>query len=209
MVYMSDLRDEKKLWQKGYKRIACFDEAGRGSLAGPVVAAVVIAKPGIKKIKGVKDSKKLTPQKREEIYKLIIKSHSLEWAVGVVSEKVIDKINIKNAAELAMVRALKKISTKGGEKKPDFLIIDGNHISAKGLKSFNYKLIVNGDDKVFSCSCASIIAKVTRDDLLKKADKLYPHYGFFRNKGYGTKFHKKNIKKYGICKIHRKSFKCK
>jgi len=211
-----DLREEKKLWKKGFKRIACLDEAGRGPLAGPVTAAVVIIKMSKSNLKskilnlkfnfkGIRDSKKLTPKKREEFYKLIVKSPFLEWGIGRVSERVIDKINIKNAAELAMEKALKNLEKKV-TKKADFLIIDGNQLKNLKLKTYNLKLIVKGDEKVFSCAAASIIAKVTRDRIMRRYHKKYPQYGFLKHKGYPTKFHFKMLKKYGPCKIHRKTF---
>jgi ribonuclease HII len=203
------LREEKKLWKKGIKRVVCLDEAGRGPLAGPVVAAAVSiianCKLQISKFKDLRDSKKLTPKKREEFYKIITKNPQIKWGIGIVLEKIIDKINIKNAAELAMEKALKNLERKM-EKKADFLIIDGNHINSKNLKARSYKLIIKGDEKVFSCAAASIIAKVTRDKIMEKYAKKYPKYGFEIHKGYPTKFHLKMLKKYGPCKIHRKSF---
>jgi ribonuclease HII len=203
------LKEEKKLWRKGIKRVVGLDEAGRGPLAGPVVAAAISiianCKLEILKFKDLKDSKKLTPKKREDFYKIITKNPQIEWGIGIVSEKVIDKINIKNAAELAMEKALKNLERKM-KKKADFLIIDGNHINSKNLKSRSYKLIVKADEKVFSCALASILAKVTRDKIMKRYSKKYPEYGFEIHKGYPTKFHLKMLKKYGPCKIHRKSF---
>ncbi len=200
---MANLREEKKLWKKGFKRVACLDEAGRGPLAGPVVAAAVFilkTKYQIKDIKP-KDSKKLSPKKREEFYQVFTRNPNIEWGIGRVSEKMIDRINIKNAAELAMEKALEKLKVR-----PDFLIIDGNHLNSKKLKTKNYKLIVKADEKVFSCAIASIIAKVTRDRIMMRYHKKYPRYGFDKHKGYPTKYHLKMLKKYGPCKIHRKSF---
>jgi len=204
-----NLREEKKLWRKGYKRVAGLDEAGRGPLAGPVVAAVVMIKMSKSNLKskilnlksnfkGIKDSKKLTPKKREEFYKLIVKSPFWEWGVGRVSEKVIDKINILEATKLAMKRAIKKL-----KRRPDFLILDGNF---KINVDIPQKSIIKGDEKVFSCAAASILAKVYRDRIMEMYDKKYPRYGFSKHKGYPTKFHLKMLKKYGPCKIHRKSF---
>jgi ribonuclease HII len=208
-----NLREEKKLWKKGIKRVVCLDEAGRGPLAGPVVAAAVMLNSKFKmqnaklkfKIQNLRDSKKLTVKQREEWYKILTKNPKIEWGIGKVSEKVIDKINIKNAAELAMEKALKNLEKKM-KKKADFLIIDGNHISSKNLKTRKYKLIVKGDEKVFSCAAASILAKVTRDRIMMCYHKKYPKYRFDLHKGYPTKFHLKMLKKYGPCKIHRKSF---
>jgi ribonuclease HII len=203
------LKEEKKLWRKGIKRVVGLDEAGRGPLAGPVVAAAVSiianCKLEILKFKDLKDSKKLAPKKREDFYKIITKNPQIEWGIGIVSEKIIDKINIKNAAELAMEKALKNLERKM-KKKADFLIIDGNHINSKNLKARSYKLIVKADEKVFSCALASILAKVTRDKIMERYSKKYPEYGFEIHKGYPTKFHLKMLKKYGPCKIHRKSF---
>ena len=205
-----NLREEKKLWRKGYKRVAGLDEAGRGPLAGPVVAAVVMIKMSKSNLKskilnlksnfkGIKDSKKLTPKKREEFYKLIVKSPFWEWGVGRVSEKVIDKINILEATKLAMKRAIKRF-----KRKPDFLILDGNF---KINLPIPQKSIIKADEKVFSCAAASILAKVWRDRLMLRYHKKYPRYGFDKHKGYPTKYHFKMLKKYGPCVIHRKSFK--
>ena len=197
--------------------MACLDEVGRGPLAGPVVAAAVVIQNTKDKIQNTKirDSKKLSAKRREEIYKTLTKSPAIKWGIGKVSEKVIDKINILEATKLAMIRAIKKL-----ERKPDFLIIDGNFKlnlpeSQRRVKKRIYPLrlpipqksIVKGDEKVFSVALASIIAKVTRDGLMKKYAKKYPHYGFDAHKGYPTKFHFKMLKKYGHCQIHRKSFK--
>src|SRR4030042_4488675 len=202
------LKEERKLWQKGFKRVACLDEAGRGPLAGPVVAAVVRTFPakmkspnnGVKRLLNeARDSKKLTPAKREELYKIITKNPSIEWKAAKVSEKIIDKINIKNAAELAMFRAVKKLNSS-----PDFLIIDGKFIKNNQLKNIKHKLIVKADEKVFSCIIASIIAKVTRDRIMQKYHQKYPRYGFFKHKGYPTKYHLKMLKKHGPCQIHRR-----
>ncbi|HDZ54710.1 MAG TPA: ribonuclease HII [Candidatus Nealsonbacteria bacterium] len=202
------LKEEKRLWKKGYKRVACLDEAGRGPLAGPVVAAAVT----LKSIRGIgdklvqihelKDSKKLTSAKREKLYKLITKNPVIEWQTARVSEKVIDKINIKNAAELAMFRAVQKLKLL-----PDFLIIDGKFLKNNGLKNIKHRLIIKADEKVFSCIAASIVAKVTRDRIMQKYHEKYPRYGFNQHKGYPTEYHKRMLKKYGICKIHRKTYK--
>lgn len=210
-----DFREEKKLWKRGYKYIAGLDEAGRGPLAGPVIAcAITVRKFPIFPVHGgipswrdntqflkIKDSKKLNPKKREEFYKIITKNPLIEWGIGRVSEKVIDKINIKNAAELAMEKAVSKL-----KRKPNFLIIDGKYLASRKLLSLNHKLIIKADEKVFSCAAASIIAKVTRDRIMKKYHKIYPKYRFDLHKGYGTKLHLKMLGKYGPCKIHRKSF---
>ncbi|MEK9134855.1 MAG: ribonuclease HII [Patescibacteria group bacterium] len=199
------LAEEKKLWKKGFKNVAGLDEAGRGPLAGPVVAGAVIINwrtflQGRSVLLKIRDSKQLSAKQREFFYNLITKDKNIRWGIGIVSEKIIDKINIKNAAELAMARAIKKL-------KPDFLIIDGNNIKNYKLKIINYKLIVKGDEKVFSCAAASILAKVTRDRIMLKYHKKFPKYRFDLHKGYGTKLHLEMLKRFGRCAIHRNSFK--
>jgi len=197
------LFEEKKLWKRGYKRVVGLDEAGRGPLAGPVVAgAVVITGNKLEGLlKEVNDSKKLSAKKREKLYTFLTKNLKVKWGIGIVSEKMIDKINIKNASELAMEKAMDNLKIK-----PDFLIIDGNNIKNQKLKSIEHKLIVKGDSKVFSCAAASILAKVSRDRIMAGFHKKYPKYRFDLHKGYPTKLHYSIIKKYGPCKIHRKSF---
>jgi len=180
------------------------------SLAGPVVAAAVsVNQKQIQnsrlKIQNIKDSKKLSEKKRKEAYKILTKNPKIEWGTGKVSEKVIDKINIKNAAELAMERALKNLEKKI-KKRADFLIIDGNRLKNHKLKTRKHKLIIKADEKVFSCAIASIIAKVKRDKIMEKYAQKFPKYGFEKHKGYPTRHHLKMLKKYGPCKIHRKSF---
>ena len=211
-----NLKEEKRLWKKGFKRVTGLDESGRGPLAGPVVAAAVLIKPirGIRgkfvQIREIKDSKKLSPKKREELYKILIKrclpggrrvgwSPTIEWGIGRVSERVIDKINILEATKLAMKKAIKKM-----KNKPEFLILDGNFKIGLNIPQ---KSIVKADEKVFSCACASIIAKVTRDRIMEKYHKKYPRYRFDLHKGYPTKLHQRLLKEYGPCKIHRKSFR--
>lgn len=172
------------------------------SLAGPVVAAAVIIKSTRVKLANfheIKDSKKLTPKKREELYELITKNPAIEWGMGRISEKVIDKINILEATKLAMKRAVKKL-----KRKPSFLILDGNF---KIDSPIPQKSIIKADEKVFSCMAASIIAKVKRDKMMVRYHKKYPQYGFNKHKGYPTKLHLKMLRRYGPCQIHRKSFK--
>lgn len=206
---MLNLGEEEGLWAAGYKMVAGVDEAGRGPLAGPVVAAAVLVGKKSKENKKLKvlqekvrDSKKLSSLQREEIFRAISDCPGIKWAAASVSEKIIDKINIKNAAELAMEKTVKKLG-----RPPDFLIIDGNALKNKWLKKIKHKLVVGGDGKVFSCAAASIMAKVTRDRMMKKYHKKYPHFGFDKNKGYPTKFHYEALKEKGPCKIHRKSFR--
>lgn len=193
------------MWEKGYKRIACLDEAGRGPLAGPVVAAAVVIKKksNLKLLRSdlhnIRDSKKLSPKKREEFYKILTKHPDIKWGIARVSERVIDKINILEATKLAMKRAIEKLP-----KKPDFLILDGNFkINSPILQ----KSVIKADEKVFSCALSSIIAKVSRDRIMRRYSKKYPKYSFDKHKGYPTKLHRKMLKKYRPCKIHRKSFR--
>lgn len=200
------IQEEKKLWKKGYRYVVGIDEAGRGPLAGPVVSgAVLILEKDfkeVKKIKFVKDSKKLSEKKREEVYLNLTNNPKIKWGIGIISEKIIDKINILEATKLSMIKAIEDLEKKNN-LKVDFLIIDGK---MKIDFDANQKSIIKGDDKVFSVSAASIIAKVTRDRLMIKYDKKYPKYNFKKHKGYGTKEHLDNIEKNGICEIHRKSF---
>lgn len=199
------IQAEKNLWRQGYKIIAGIDEAGRGPLAGPVVAGAVaiIDKKVNKNIFAlIKDSKKLSENQREKAYQAILEQSWLAFGVGKVSEKIIDKINISEATKLAMIKAVadleKKIKTRS-----DYLILDGNQKINLPTKQ---QTIVKADAKIFSCSAASIIAKVTRDRLMRKLDKKYPAYGFAKHKGYGTKDHVQAIKRNGPCPVHRFSF---
>ena len=187
--------------------MAGIDEVGRGPLAGPVVAVAVILnfqfsisnKFSMKQFLNVKDSKKLSSEKREEIYKIVKNHPQITYGVGKVSEKVIDKMNILNATKLAMKRAINNLKLK----KIDYLILDGNF----GLNiDISQKSIIKGDEKVMSCALASIVAKVERDRLMVKYHKKYPDYGFDRHKGYGTKFHYEMLRNFGPSVIHRKSF---
>jgi len=198
---MFNLDEEKKIFSQGHGLIGAFDEAGRGPLAGPVVAACVIFKANIKinnELEAINDSKKLSPKKREELFELI-KQNFLEVGVGVCDHSVIDRINVLQATFLAMKKAMGAL-----KNKPNFLMIDGS------LKLPNcstpQQAYVKGDEKVFSIAAASIIAKVTRDRLMRELDRLYPNYDFARHKGYGTRLHLEKLKQYGPCPIHRLSF---
>ena len=192
-----NFEEEKMLWREGFKCVVGLDEAGRGPLAGPVVAgAVLIKKENLEILEGINDSKKLSEKQREEFYKILTKHKDIEWGVGIVSEKIIDKINILEATKLAMKKAIKNLN-------PDFLLLDGNFFINSIVRQ---KSVVRGDQKVISIAAASIIAKVTRDRLMLKYHKKYPQYGFDKHKGYPTKLHVQKIKKIGICSIHRKSF---
>ncbi len=195
---------EKDLWrfenqelQKGFMKIAGIDEAGRGPLAGPVVSAAVIL-PLSFSVSGVTDSKKLTPKKREFLYDEIYK-HSLCIGTGIVGELEIDRINILQAALLSMAKAVFDLKIR-----PDSLLIDGTFNINVNLPQ---TAIPRGDSLSISIAAASIIAKVTRDRIMKKYHAIYPEYGFLNHKGYPTKAHKGAIKKYGPSPIHRRTFK--
>jgi len=189
---------EEEARREGYKLIAGIDEAGRGSWAGPVVAAAVILPPGTF-IPGIDDSKKLTLRERERLYDEII-NKALDFSAGFSSVETIDKENILNATYMAMRESL-----KGLKIKPDMVLIDGRPVPSLG--GFSQLSIVKGDGKSISIAAASIIAKVTRDRKMKDLSALYPEYGFHRNKGYGTKAHHEALKKYGVSPIHRKTFR--
>ena len=176
--------------------IAGVDEVGRGSLVGPVYAAAVILDKSINH-KILKDSKTLSNNKREELYKYI-KKNSI-WAIGQASIKEIEKINILQASLLAMKRAILKLN-----KKPSLVLIDGNKLP--NLKNYKLKCIIKGDQKIPSISAASIIAKVTRDKFITKLSNEFNNYGWDTNSGYGTKEHLSAIKIFGITKYHRKTF---
>ncbi len=185
---------------KGYKYIAGVDEAGRGPLAGPVVAAAVILPkilPDDFPAEEVDDSKKLTEKKREKLYRHIYDS-ALAVGVGIVSERQIEEINILNAALRAMKIALDELETA-----PDFILVDGN---VKVCTTIPQTTITKGDSKSVSIAAASIIAKVTRDRSMYLHHRTYPAYNFKSHKGYGTKEHIQAIKRYGITKIHRRTF---
>lgn len=187
---------ERNLSKSGYRKIAGVDEAGRGPLAGPVVAGAVIIKD-FKFKERIDDSKKLTAKKREKAYGEILKKSIV--GVGIVDEKTIDNINIYQATKKAMQMAISKL-----EIPPDFVIVDGK---MKIVTKCPLKCIVDGDSKSLSIAAASIIAKVTRDSLMIEYDKIYPQYGFARHKGYGTRAHMEALKTCGPSPIHRMSFR--
>lgn len=187
---------EKEYLNKGYNNICGCDEAGRGPLAGPVVVASVIM-PLDDIIDGIDDSKKLSEKKREELYDKII-SKAKSFKISIISEKIIDEINILNATKRGMEEAINNLSIK-----PDFALVD----AVKGLKlNCEYLPLIKGDYLSYSIGCASILAKVTRDKLMKEMSKKYPNYEFDKHKGYGTKQHIELLKRYGKCEIHRDSF---
>lgn len=188
---------EKDLHIKGFKNICGIDEAGRGPLAGPVVIAGVIM-PESSMIEGVNDSKKVSEKKREKLYDQIL-GEAISYSVAVIGQDVIDDVNILNATKMGLTKVVEE-----QEIKPDLIIVDAlNHIDTKGIP---YDSIIKGDAKCYSIAAASIIAKVTRDRIMRQWDEIYPQYGFSKHKGYGTKMHIEAIKEYGLCPIHRKSF---
>ena len=190
------LQNEKELWALDYRAIAGIDEAGRGPLAGPVVAACVVM-PMDMEIDGIYDSKKLSPKRREAMYDIIYDT-ALSIGVGWIDHEDIDEINILNATYSAMEMAIKACDIK-----PDYLLIDAVKLPNIHIPQ---RSIVKGDNQSQSIAAASIVAKVTRDREMKKWHDIYPEYGFNRHKGYGTKQHIEAIKEHGLCPIHRKSF---
>lgn len=249
-------KEIKKLNRRGYRCIVGVDEAGRGPLAGPVLACAVVLffsslrgdrrRRSTKQSRGsatrsprslrslvmtfynMRDSKKLSAKQREEWYKILTEHPDLKWAVASVSYKMIDKINILEATKLAMRRAVEKLDGKlksagyanlryrANLRGIDFLIVDGNFILASGSRGklarpgceiMRQIAIPKADEKIFVCMAAGIIAKVTRDRIMKRLHKKYPEYNFAQHKGYGTKKHLSALKKYGACEIHRKSFR--
>jgi ribonuclease HII len=198
------LRMQRDLWdyeikagKKGYRLIAGVDEAGRGPLAGPVVAAAVVL-PADAILQGLNDSKKLSPTRREELFPKI-QTQAVVYGVAVVNPEVIDKINILQAALLAMQQAVEQL-----QPVPDLLLIDGNQKTASSIEQW---AIVKGDSKSLSIAAASVLAKVTRDHIMQDYHQLYPQYEFARHKGYGTKLHRDLIAEHGPCPIHRSTFK--
>ena len=188
---------ENELRNKGYKYICGIDEAGRGPLAGPVVVASVIM-PENSMIEGVNDSKKVSEKKREKLYDLILEE-AISYGVGIIGQDEIDDINILNATKKGLTVSLKELT-----QKPDLIIVDDlTNIDTLGTP---YESIIKGDAKCYSISAASIIAKVTRDRIMREWDKIYPQYGFAQHKGYGTSAHISSIKEYGPCPLHRKTF---
>ena len=188
---------ENNLYHQGIISICGIDEAGRGPLAGPVVVGAVIM-PKDSMLEGVNDSKKISEKKRELLYDQIIEQ-SISYGVGIVEQREIDTINILNATKKALTLALTELT-----KKPDYIVVDAlNHIDTLGIP---YQSIIKGDATCYSIAAASIIAKVTRDRIMRQWDEVYPQYGFGKHKGYGTADHIKAIKEYGPCPLHRKSF---
>jgi ribonuclease HII len=190
---------ERRAHQRGYKLIAGIDEAGRGPLAGPVVAAAVILSHDYENTE-IKDSKQLSARKRERLYE-IIKQDALSIGLGVAEASIVDAVNVLQATLIAMKEAIANLSIT-----PDYLLIDGTH---RIFLSIPQEAIVKGDSLSLSVASASIIAKVSRDRIMEIYHRQFPQYNFLKNKGYGTSEHREAIKKYGHCKIHRRSFRIK
>lgn len=197
-MIFSDFSIENTLWNSGYNLICGIDEVGRGCFAGPVVAGAVVFPKDTSLIAGIADSKLLKPEQREELSEKI-KERALAWAVGEISVLDINKVGIGKATQMAFRKALKLLTIQA-----DFVLIDAfyiNHLSRKKQRP-----VKDGDKLCASISAASIIAKVYRDNLMRKLHLKYPQYGFLKHKGYGTKFHQEAIKNFGLSKIHRTSF---
>jgi ribonuclease HII len=198
------LRHERKIWKRGIPYIAGLDEAGRGPLAGPVVAAAVVASPGFF-LPEVNDSKQLTAAVRERLFEDILKG-AYAVGIGIVDHDAIDRINILNATFLAMHRAIAQLP-----EQPGHLLVDGNrfrqHLEhVPSSVQIPFTLLVGGDARCFSIAAASIIAKVTRDRLMVEYDRQFPGYEFARHKGYPTPQHRAAITRLGLSPIHRRSF---
>lgn len=200
MVYPT-LELEQKLWKKGTKIVAGLDEAGRGPLAGPVVAGcVVISSPG-QVVDIVRDSKKMTKKQRDVAFDQI-KEKSDAYGVGIVDAKKIDEIGIRYAVLEAMIKAISEVEKILG-KRVEYIIADGGIYL---LEDYSMESINKGDLNHYSIAAGSVLAKVTRDRLMEEYAKKYPEYGFEKHVGYGTKYHMEMISKYGLCEIHRRSF---
>ncbi len=189
---------EMNLWQKGYHRICGMDEVGRGAFAGPVVAGAVVFPKDVVLPVGLADSKLLKPKERERLSEEIRKA-ALDWAIAEISVRDINKVGIGKATQMAFRRALRQCSVQA-----DYVLIDAFYV--KHFNRKRQKPIKGGDKVCASISAASIIAKVHRDKLMKKLHQKYPQYGFAKHKGYGTLEHREALKKYGLSRVHRKSF---
>ncbi|WP_069130226.1 ribonuclease HII [Rhodohalobacter halophilus] len=189
---------EEKLWSEGYRRIMGLDEVGRGCLSGPVVAAGVIIKPGVKLNDTVTDSKKLSDTKRRSLAEEI-KQKSEFWTIQYCTPREIDKFNILKASIRAMVKCSEQNSAQ-----PDYLLVDGNRFTDSLIP---YECVIKGDDKSASIAAASILAKVYRDDWMVRLHEEFPHYGWDSNVGYPTKVHYEGLSEFGFTEHHRRSFK--
>jgi ribonuclease HII len=199
------LQYERQAWEQGYRRVAGIDEAGRGPLAGPVVAAAVLFdRDFLEREAGgclvtLNDSKKLTPRKREYYCQLLLDSPMVDIGVGVADASEIDSLNILNATHAVMRRAVERLSVV-----PDHILVDGLPVPGFPVSS---TAITKGDGKSLSIAAASVVAKVTRDRFMVEMDEKYPIYGFAKHKGYGTKTHMSALLEFGPCELHRRSFR--
>ena len=198
------LAHERELWRKGLRLVAGVDEAGRGPLAGPVVAAAVVlpcgwSEAGVDdRLRGLNDSKQLSEAQREEYYSVLTTHLEIQWAVASTDVEVIDRINILQATHRAMNLALEQL-----QPPPEHVLVDGRPVKSM---QFPHTALVKGDARSYSIAGASVLAKVTRDRLMKEFDRVYPGYGFAEHKGYGTPQHLAAIQALGPCPIHRRSF---
>ncbi|GIW41343.1 MAG: ribonuclease HII [Candidatus Binatia bacterium] len=190
------LRPERRLWERGILDVAGVDEAGVGPLAGPVVAAAVLL-PRDFRDREIDDSKRLGPSRRERLAEKI-RENARALGIGIATVEEIDRLNVYHAALLAMRRAVEALSVR-----PAYLLVDGRRIPGIEIPQ---ERIVGGDRRSFSIAAASIVAKVTRDALMREADRLYPGYGFARHMGYGTREHREALERFGPCPWHRRSF---
>jgi ribonuclease HII len=196
-----DLTQEKELWRVGYRIVGGIDEAGRGTWAGPVFAAVVVLSPTISSnrlLGNVRDSKQMTARQRQK-WAQFIKELCLDWGVGKATNKEIDRLGIVPATHLAARRALKQLKST-----PDFLLLDYMKLEKINVPQRSF---IRGDQKILSIAAASVIAKTSRDEFMIDMDRIYPLYLFRSNKGYGTAAHQQALQQHGICPIHRVSFK--
>ena len=199
IMKIPNCKKEKKLLLDGYDLVAGIDEAGRGAWAGPIVAGAVLITPeNIKHAKQnwlIRDSKLLCPKDRQKAFDFI--KNNFEYAVGVVDSSIIDTKGLNFSNQLVMDRALEALNAS-----PGFIFVDGRGFYFEQ----NYENVIHGDEKIFSIAAASIVAKVIRDKIMDQWHEIYNAFGFYKNKGYGTKFHYQMIKKHGICSIHRRSY---
>lgn len=193
-----DMSFELEARASGFLYVAGVDEAGRGPLAGPVVAGAVILPEHPEGLEGLNDSKQLTAARRERLFMALLEGEQVLCSVGIASVEEIDRLNILKATHLAMARAVEGLSVRA-----DFCLVDG--LPVKGLP-VPHRAIVKGDGRSLSIAAASVLAKVTRDRMMTEADDAYPQYGFAKHKGYGTKAHMEALRKHGPCPLHRRSF---
>ena len=203
---LNSISESYQLKAKNYKHYIGIDEVGRGALAGPICAVAVLSDSLEKILDGpIKDSKKISEKKRAELFKIL--DEKCLWGLGQVSEEMIDEIGIEKANFLVYEEAVDNLLKKTEiDLEETLLLIDGNRLKSKKLQAISHQLIVRGDEKISLIAVASILAKVSRDNLMKKFHEIEPDYDWSKNKGYGTKDHFEAIKKNGLSKLHRRSF---